>query len=87
MSTQLKLELKTLIVETCRKKIDPESVPDDAAIVGKGSYLELDSLDVLELSAALHKKYKIRIMDSKDAYRKLRSIETLATFIQQNNQS
>ena len=79
---KLKSELKKLIVETCRKKIDPETVPDDAPIIGQGSFLELDSLDVLELSVALKNNYAVRIMDSKDAFIKMKSINCLADTIQ-----
>lgn len=79
---KLKSDLKRLIVEVCRKKIDPESVPDDAPIIGRDSFLELDSLDVLELSAALKNNYNVRIMDSKDAFMKMKSINALADTIQ-----
>ncbi len=74
----LKTELKKLIIETCRKKASVESVPDDAPIIGKDSALGLDSLDVLELSVVLKKRYGVKIMDSKDAMRVMKSINALA---------
>ncbi|MBI5561670.1 MAG: acyl carrier protein [Deltaproteobacteria bacterium] len=77
----LKLELKTLIIETCRKKAVPDAVPDDAPLIGPGSALGLDSLDVLELSVVLKKRYGIRITDSKDAMRVMGSITQLAASI------
>jgi len=79
---ELKRGLKTLIIETCRKKMDPDDLPDDVPIIGEGSALELDSLDVLELSGALLSKYGIRIMDSKDAFRIMKSINALADAIE-----
>ncbi|MBI5885422.1 MAG: acyl carrier protein [Deltaproteobacteria bacterium] len=78
----LKLALKRLIIETCRKKAAPESVPDDAPLIGPDSPLGLDSLDVLELSVALKKHYGIRIIDSKDAMRVMGSINRLADTIE-----
>lgn len=78
----LKLALKKLIIETCRKKAVPESVPDDVALIGPDSALGLDSLDVLELSVALKKHYGIRITDSKDAMRVMASINKLADAIE-----
>lgn len=78
----LKLELKKLIIETCRKKNSPETVPDDAPLIGAASPLGLDSLDVLELSVAFKKRYGIIIADSKDAMRVMASINKLADAIE-----
>jgi len=78
----LKFALKKLIIETCRKKAAPESVPDDAPLLGPDSPLGLDSLDVLELSVAFKKHYGIRIIDSKDAMRVMASINKLADTIE-----
>jgi len=80
--THLKMELKKLIVETCHKKVAPETIPDDAAILGSDSALGLDSLDVLELSVALKTRFGVRIVDSKDALRVMKSINALADAIQ-----
>ncbi|MEK6790166.1 MAG: phosphopantetheine-binding protein [Deltaproteobacteria bacterium] len=74
----LKAELKKLIIETCRKDVSVDSVPDDAPIIGRESALGLDSLDVLELSVVLKKRYNVKIMDSKDAMRVMKSINALA---------
>ena len=81
-NSELKLNLKTLIIRTCRKQMDPNDLPDDVPIIGEGSALELDSLDVLELSGALLSTYGIRIMDSKDAFRIMKSINALADVIE-----
>lgn len=78
----LKLELKKLIIETCRKKNPPETVPDDVPLIGAASPLGLDSLDVLELSVAFKKRYGIIIADSKDAMRVMASINKLADAIE-----
>ncbi|OGQ46505.1 MAG: hypothetical protein A2W63_02290 [Deltaproteobacteria bacterium RIFCSPLOWO2_02_44_9] len=79
---KLKYELKKLIIETCRKTVTPESVSDDEPILGSDSVLGLDSLDVLELSVVFKSRYGVRIADSKEALRVMKSINTLADIIQ-----
>ncbi|MBI5970699.1 MAG: acyl carrier protein [Deltaproteobacteria bacterium] len=79
---QLKSDLKKLLVETCRKKIPPETIPDDATLIGSDSFLGLDSLDVLEVSVALKKRYGVRVTDSKDALRIMKTIDALADAIE-----
>ena len=79
---KLKYELKKLIIETCRKPVTPESVSDDEPILGSDSVLGLDSLDVLELSVVFKSRYGVRIADSKEALRVMKSINTLADIIQ-----
>ena len=81
-NVQLKTDLKRLIVETCRKKIPSETIPDHAPLIGSDSFLGLDSLDVLELSVALKKRYGVRITDSKDAMRIMKSIDALADTVE-----
>ena len=79
---KLKYELKKLIIETCRKPVTPESVSDDEPILGSDSVLGLDSLDVLELSVVFKSRYGVRIADSKEALRVMKSINTLSDIIQ-----
>jgi acyl carrier protein len=76
-----KLELKKLIVEACNKDVAPESIADDDTLVGFGSSLGLDSLDVLQVNVALTQRYGVRIQDSKQARRVMKSINALADFI------
>ena len=78
---QFKLELKQLIIQVCNKDIAPESIGDQDSLVGFGSSLELDSLDVLQVNVAVTQKYKVRIQDSKQARRVMKSIDALADFI------
>ncbi len=78
---EFKLELKRLIVKACNKDLTPESIGDDDSLVGFGSTLALDSLDVLQVNVALTQQYNVRIQDSKQARRVMRSINTLADFI------
>lgn len=79
---KLKLELKKIIIEACEKELDPESICDTDSLVGLGSKLELDSLDVLQINVALANRYKVRIEDSKHARRVMKSVNALADFVQ-----
>jgi len=78
----LKLRLKMLIIRECRLDVAPEAVPEDLALIGPGSALELDSLDTLQLVVALKKEYGLQINDRKDAMRVLKSLNTLADLLQ-----
>jgi len=79
---ELKLELKRIIVEACEKELSPESIGDTDSLVGFGSKLELDSLDVLQINVALANRYRVRIEDSKHARRVMKNVNALADFVQ-----
>lgn len=79
---KLKLELKELIIEECDKDIEAEEISDDEILFGSDSKLELDSMDALQISMALHKKYRIDANDSKKLRKIMASINTLADYIQ-----
>ncbi|MFN0316287.1 MAG: acyl carrier protein [Burkholderiales bacterium] len=79
----LKLEIKRVIIEACEREVAPETMSDDAVLVGEGSALELDSLDSLQAAVAISKRFGVRIRDSKDARRVMRSVTSLAEFIRQ----
>ena len=79
---QLKLDLKTLIVNACNREIEPGSIADGASLIGARSELGLDSLDVLQVNVAIMNRYSVRIDDSKHARRVMKNINTLADFIQ-----
>lgn len=81
MDPELKRKLKHMIVQACNKDIDPESIGDDDTLVGFGSRLALDSLDVLQVNVAIMNEFGARIEDSKHARRVMKTINTLAEFI------
>ena len=62
MNADLRLELKTLIVEACDKDCDPTSIGDDELLFGPEAPLQLDSLDALQVSMAIKKKYGLRLL-------------------------
>ena len=78
----LKLELKELIIEECDKDIEADEISDDEVLFGSDTALELDSMDALQISMALHKKYGIDTNDSKKLRKIMASINTLADYIQ-----
>lgn len=82
---ELKLELKKLVIEECQKQIQPEQIADDAILIGSGSGLNFDSLDALQISMAVHKRFGKRIDAGKETRAALTSINTLADFILSRN--
>ena len=81
MSSELREELKQLIVETINlEDVNPAEIGDDEPLFGSG--LDLDSIDALELVLQLEKRYGVKIKSSEASREALRSINTLAAFIE-----
>ena len=73
-------ELKRFIVRRLRlERVDPDSIRDDAPLVGGG--LDLDSIDLLELVVGLEKEYGLKIADVAEGRRILASVQSLADFV------
>jgi acyl carrier protein len=71
-------ELTALILEATEKTLDGAALAADEPIFGSGTRLALDSLDALQLSMALQKRYGIRMTDSKETRRILSCVGNLA---------
>ncbi|WP_455209766.1 phosphopantetheine-binding protein [Kaarinaea lacus] len=82
LDDSLKKELKHMIVEESDKDIDPETIDDEAPLFGEESTIQLDSLDAIQLSMAIQKKYGIKITDSKEARRAFATVNSLADLVQ-----
>ncbi|MCF6330673.1 MAG: phosphopantetheine-binding protein [Sulfurimonas sp.] len=83
---QLKYDLKVMIIQECEKEdIVPEDIRDDLELFSDEIGLELDSLDALQISMGLQKKYSVRLGDSKEFRRKVTTIQKLAEFIKESN--
>ncbi len=81
----LKQELKLLIMETLNiEDVSPEEVGDDSPLFGEGNVLGLDSIDALEIVMALQEKYGVRIDDRNQSRFILRTIGTIAEFIEED---
>jgi acyl carrier protein len=80
----LKIELKELIVNACNLEevnINANHINDDEPLIDPSSPLGIDSLDAMEIVVALEKQYKVRIRDKDTARQVLKSINTLAGFV------
>lgn len=71
-------ELKAYILAAVDKSEPPGGLSDDEPWFGAESRLNLDSLDALQISLAIQKKYGVRMPDSKETRRALVSLGTLA---------
>lgn len=78
----LKQRLKELILKEADKSLAPEAITDDEILFGPDAQLQLDSLDGLQVSMALHRQFGVRVTDPKDLARIMASINTMADFIQ-----
>lgn len=74
-------ELIELILETTQKTLQGAPLSPDEVIFGPQSRLALDSLDALQVSMALQKRYGVRLVDSKDTRRILSCVGNLADFL------
>jgi len=77
----LALELKHLIVDSCERQVNPASIMDDEILFGPNARLALDSLDALQVSMAIQKRYGLRLTDSKETRRLLSCVGNLATHL------
>lgn len=75
-------ELKRLLLEACDKDEPPGGLSADEILFGPQSRLGLDSLDALQISMAIQKRYAIRMPDSKETRRALASLHTLVSHLQ-----
>lgn len=79
---ELKHDLKAMVVTECDKAVDPESIADDEPLFGSQTRLQLDSIDALQLSMALQKRFGIRLTDSKELRQAFASVAVLVDYIQ-----
>jgi len=77
----LLLEIKQLIVDSCERPVDPASIQDDELLFGPDTRLALDSIDALQVSMAIQKRYGLRLTDSKETRRLLSCAGNLAAHL------
>ena len=76
----LKQEIKELIVTQLRlKDVTPEGIRDDESLV-QGS-LSLDSIDFLELTVAMEKKYGLKIAEGDEVQSIFATVNAIAGHI------
>ena len=74
-------ELKTLILSAADKDEPQGGLADDEILFGSESRLLLDSLDALQISMEIQKRYGVRLADSKETRRALSSVAHLAEYL------
>ncbi|HEY9097776.1 MAG TPA: phosphopantetheine-binding protein [Thiobacillus sp.] len=74
-------ELARLLLTACDKDEPPGGLSPEEILFGPQSRLELDSLDALQISMAIQKRYGVRMPDSKETRRALASLGTLANHL------
>ncbi len=74
-------ELKALVLSSSDKDEPPGGLTDDEVLFGAESRLMLDSLDALQISMEIQKRYGIRLPDSKETRRAMSSISHLAEYL------
>jgi acyl carrier protein len=79
----LVVELSALVLEATEKTLEGAPLAADEPIFGPDARLALDSLDALQVSMALQKRYGVRLADSKETRRILSCVGNLADFLMQ----
>ena len=82
-STELKAQVKQMLVENLMLKISAAEIGDDQPLFGPGS-LGLDSVDALQLVVALDKNYGLKLSDTEVARKTMKSVNTMAAAIQEH---
>jgi acyl carrier protein len=79
-STELKAQVKQMLVENLMLKIGAAEIGDDQPLFGPAS-LGLDSVDALQLVVALDKNYGLKLSDTEVARKTMRTVGTIAAAI------
>ncbi len=81
---QLVQKLKEEIITSLNlSEMKPENIDEKAPLFVDG--LGLDSIDALELTVLLEKKYGLKIKTSEEGKKVLYSVRSMAEFIRENN--
>ena len=76
-ATELRTQLKEMMVQDLMLKVSVEDIADDLPLFGPGG-LGLDSVDALQLVVALDKNYGLKIANPQEARDILRTVSTIA---------
>ena len=81
--TELKTQIKHLLVENLMLQSKAEEIADDLPLFGPGS-LGLDSVDALQLVVALDKNYGLKIPNPEAAKKTLQSVNTIVAALEEH---
>jgi acyl carrier protein len=79
--TELRGQIKQMLVENLMLQISAEEIGDDEPLFGPGG-LGLDSVDALQIAVALEKNYRLKLSDVEVARKMLQTVNTIAAAIQ-----
>lgn len=82
LDNDLKTRLKKFIITECELSLDIDDIDDDSPLFGSRSPVGLDSIDGFQMAIAIQNTYGIKITDSKQMGRVMKSINTFADFLQ-----
>jgi acyl carrier protein len=85
MNDELKNQIKEAIVRSLKLPMKPDEIQNDVPLFGEG--LGLDSIDALELVLELERSFGVVIGDEQTGGRVLRSVDSIAAFVEQQRQS
>lgn len=81
--SDLRDQIKTLLVENLMLKVPKEQIGDDMPLFSPEG-LGLDSIDALELVVSLEKKFGVTVPNSETAKRALASVNTIHDYVLAN---
>jgi acyl carrier protein len=79
--TELKGQVKQMLVDNLMLQISPDEIGDDEPLFGPGG-LGLDSVDALQLAVALEKNYRLKLSDIEIARKIMQTANSIAAAIQ-----
>jgi acyl carrier protein len=82
-ATELKAQVKQMLVENLMLKIGATEIGDDQPLFGPSS-LGLDSVDALQLVVALDKNYGLKLSDTEMARKTMQTVNSIAAAIQEH---
>jgi acyl carrier protein len=83
-NTELKLQIKRMLVENLMLQLAPEDIGDDQLLFDPGG-LGLDSVDALQIVVALDKTYGVKVSDAEAARKVLKNVDSIADAIAEDS--
>ncbi len=81
----LREELLDIIFSVCDvDEVSKDDIDEERPLIGPDSELELDSLDLLEITVVIQKKYGILIKEKTMALKALESLNSFIEFVEKN---